>query len=675
MLGWLRGRKHPAAAPAEALAEAQAALVAGQDAAAIASLEKLLARNPTDAGALHLRAVAACRAGDFETARGLLERAVASAPASPEAWLTLAEVCLQQARYEDAVAALRGALEADPARVEACRRLLQALGAAGRHDAALEYWQLMRGLDWRCDPDENPAAVLHAQGRLVEAEALLEGRARHAPADPRLHLLLGITRQARGRLDAAIAAFREAVRTGPELAAAHGKLAFALDSAGEVGESLPHYRRAAELAPDAPQAWSDYLAARLYVGPHERAASAEAYRAYERRFGAPLRDTAPFRNAADPDRRLRVGYVSNDFCEHVIAYFLQPVLERHDRAAFEVWCYDRTPQEDATSARMRAAADVWRRVPDMTFDALAQQIRDDGIDVLVDLKGHFDGSQLPLFARKPAPVQFTWLGYPDTTGLSAVDGWITDEHIAAGMTSQYAAERIVALPQFFMCFRPKPEAPDPGPLPAHTRGHVTFGCFNAYAKVSPAMRDALVAILQALPDARLLMTAVPSGEARTRLLARFAAAGVDPARVEMRGRGDHAAFLAWHREVDIALDSFPYNGTTTTLHSLWMGVPFVALAGTTHVGRVGASILANVGLADWIAASEPDYVRIAAARALDLDGLDALRAGLRQRLAASPVMDEVGFTGRLEAAFRSQWRLWCQAASAHRPDTGPGAAA
>lgn len=675
MLGWFKGRRSAGAAPPDTLAEAQAALAAGQDAAAVALLDRILARSGADPHALHLRAVAACRAGDFDTARALLERAVGSAPAVLEPWLTLAEVHLQQGRFDDAVAALQGALGVDPSRTDTCRRLLQALGAAGRQDTALEYWQLMRGLDWRCDPATNPAAVLHAQGRLVEAEAFLEGRARHAPGQAYLHLLLGITRQARGRLDDAIAAFREAVRAGPDLAAAHGRLAFALDAAGEVGESLSHYRRAAELAPTDPQAWSDYLAARLYAGPHDRDASAEAYQAYDRRFGVPLRDTAPFRTVPDADRRLRIGYVSNDFCEHVIAYFLQPVLERHDRAAFEVWCYDRTPQEDATSARMRTAADVWRRVPDLALDDLARRIREDGIDVLVDLKGHFDGSHLPLFAHKPAPLQFTWLGYPDTTGLSAVDGWITDEHIAAGMTEQYAAEEIVALPGFFMCFRPKPGAPDPGPLPARSRGHVTFGCFNAFSKVSPPMRQALVEILRAVPDARLLMTAVPRGEARRRLLEGFSAAGVDPARIEIRGRGDHEAFLAWHREVDLALDSFPYNGTTTTLHSLWMGVPFVALAGTTHVARVGASILANAGLEDWIATDADDYARIAVARASDLDGLAALRGGLRQRLAASPVLDEAGFTARLEAAFRSRWHRWCDTAPRAAPGAGPEASA
>jgi len=658
---WLKRRSATGPVDRASLELANSALMAGQDAAAIALLDELLHRHGEVADALHLRAIAACRAGDLALGEQFLGRAIAADAALVDPHLTLAEVHLERGRFAEAIAALRAALALAPDRSSAHQRLLMALGAAGRDDDAIEYWQLLRGLDWRIDPAVDPVAILHAQARLVDAEAALEGRARHAPNDANVHLHLGITRQARGFIDTAILAFRDAVRADDGLARAHGKLAFALDSRGDVEESLAHYRRAAELDPGSAQTLSDFLAARIYVGPHDAVDSARAYGAYEERFGRPLLDTTPFTQSRDTGRRLRIAYVSNDLSEHVISYFLEAVLERHDRSRVEVWCYDRTRLRDATSERLERLTDVWRRVPEADFATLAAQVRADAIDVLVDLKGHFDDNSLPLFARKSAPVQFTWLGYPDTTGLSTMDGWITDRHIAADLSGQYAAERIVALDGFFMCFRPKPGAPTPAPLPSRSRGAITFGCFNAYSKVSPAMRSALAQILRRVAGSRLLMTAVPRGEARARLLAGFEAAGVDPSRIEMRGRSTHAEFLALHDEIDLALDSFPYNGTTTTLHALWMGVPFVALAGSTHVARVGASILANIGLEDWIARDVSDYVRIAAERAADPARLAELRQTLRARLECSPILDEVGFTRRLEGAYFECWQRWCAA--------------
>jgi predicted O-linked N-acetylglucosamine transferase (SPINDLY family) len=656
MLRWLRGLAADAD-PAPALAAAREAIGAGRDAEAATALEDLLRRPTPPAAALHLRAVVHCRASEFGPARERLEQAVQADPALREAHLTLAEVHLEQQRPAEAVGSLRTAVSLDPADTPAVRRLLQVLGAAGRHDEAVELWQLLRLLDGPLDPASNPVAALHAQGRLVEAEAALEGQVRHLPGDAGLQQLLGVTRMARGRLDGAITAFHEAVRAAPDDARARGRLAFALDSCGEVAESLPHYLAAAERA-GTPQAWSDWLAARLYAAPADAREAADAHARYAALFAG--LSPSPHANAPDPARRLRIGYVSNDFGDHVIAYFLLPVLERHDRDAVEVWCYDRTAGRDAVSAAFERAADAWVPVQGLDADALAARIRADGIDVLVDLKGHFDDSALPAFARRPAPVQLSWLGYPDATGLPAMDGWITDAPIAADLSGQHDAGRAVVLPRFFMCFRPRPGAPDPGPLPARRNGHVTFASFNTWAKVSPAMREALVRLLVAVPGSRLLMTAAPGGLARARLLEQFAAAGVDPSRVELRGRGGHDQFLAWHREVDVALDSFPYNGTTTTLHSLWMGVPFVALTGHAHVSRVGVSILRNVGLEDWIATDVEDWISRAAAAAGDLDALEALRGTLRQRLAASPVMDEGGFVRDLESACRGAWRRWCE---------------
>lgn len=656
MFDWLKRRGASPATPVIApvgprLEAARTALRAGDDATAAALLDVLVTEPAPSAETLHLAGVLACRQGAFPRAVEHLRTATTLDPSRAATWFTLAEALLETGDAEAALAAMQAALAADLRYATAAERIVPLLGALGRYDDAIETYQMHRLLDWTFDPARNPVALLHAQGRLDDAVAQLEQAIARDPGDASSRAYLGATMQARGRLDDAIRWYRAALACRSDDAFVHRKLAFALDSRGELGEALVHYERGMALDPTAPQAWSDWFSAGLYAGSPPREVRARAFDDYDRRFRRP-----PVIDVALPapgSRRLRVGYVSGDFCDHVINYFFEPVLERHDRTAVEVWCYDRTRQRDAVSLRLEGKADHWRRVPGMDWDALADLVRADGIDILVDLKGHFDDNNLPLFARKPAPVQVTWLGYPDTTGLRSMDAWITDRHIAADLSGQIASEQIVPLPGFFMCFRPLPGAPDPGPLPAIANGRITFGCFNTFAKISPAMRDAIASVMQAVPDARCLMTALPGGEARTALLAYFEAKGVDPARFILRGRGSHETFLAQHREVDIGLDSFPYNGTTTTLHSLWMGVPVIALAGDTHVSRVGASILANLGLDDWCGKTVDDYVGIARRCAGDVAALAKLRGGLRQRLAESGIMDETRFVRDLEAAYRA----------------------
>lgn len=661
MFGWFKRRSAPPKSrltPGHveaALTLARQSLQAGRDADALGALAPVLGDAVVHAEGWHLAAIVACRRGDFPEAVRLLEAATAAAPERLESWHTLAEVRLELGQPDAAVAALRALLDADPGYRPAHGRLVMALHAAGRADEGLEAYQMHRLLEWRFDAVRNPAARLHAQGRLADAVMLLRERLAAAPGAGLWHLL-GLTRQAQAHLDTAIACFREAIHADPGAAAAHRSLAFALDTAGDLDAAMTHYERAVGLCPDDPQVASDHLAARLYTGwPHPQAAR-DALADYDRRFGAARHGARRPAAAPAAGRRLKVGYVSNDLCSHAIAHFLEPVLECHDRGAFEVICYDRTSQRDAVSLRLEAAADGWRRVDGMDWDRLAEQVRADGIDILVDLKGHFDDNHLPLFARRPAPVQVTWLGYPDSTGLSCVDAWLTDQRIIEGAREQQASEPLVSLGPFFMCFRPAPGVTPVSALPALARGHVTFGCFNTWSKVSPAMRDAMAAILRAVPASRLLVTAVPGGDTRARFLGFLERQGIAPERVEIRGRGSHADFMRAHDEVDITLDSFPYNGTTTALHSLWLGVPFVALEGTTHVSRVGQGILRNIGLDAWVASSVEDYVRLAVAHASDVEALGALRAGLRSRLERSAIMDEPGFTRRLEAAYSALWR-------------------
>jgi protein O-GlcNAc transferase len=659
MLNWLRRKSSPAASRAD-VEEAGRAMNAGEDTRAIGLLEAHLRRHPEDPQALHLRAVAACRAGDFALAEQHLTTAAKLDPRWPDPALTLAEVHLHHARYDAAVEALRAALAADPQRLAARRRLMFALGMAGRQSEAMQMYVGLRLRAQGFDPPDNPAAALIAQGRFVDAEALLEGELRHRPDDPRLHLFLGLAREARGRRGPAADAYRDALRADPRFAPALRRLGFAQESDGRMDDAIESYRSAVAHAPDDPGALSDYLAILHYLPEVPREEFERSYRAWDERFARALAHALPpAANTPVPERRLRIGYVSADYYSHVTRHFIEPVLERHDRLQFDVYCYDNSPVEDAVTQRLRALPLAWRPCQDMDDAAVARTIRGDGIDILVDLNGHLAGNRLLAFARRPAPVQMTWLGYPNTTGLSAIDHWITDGVIAADLSEQYHAEAVLPLGGFFMPFRPGP-LPDVAPAPPSARGAAaTFGSFNLYPKLNARVFDAWSRLLLVLADSRLILFAIPEA-AHDEVRGQFAARGVDAARLTVHDRMDHEAFLAAHGDVDVALDPFPCVGTTTTLFTLAMGVPLVTLAGHTHASRVSASALAQVGLERLVAQDVDSYVALAIAAAGDPAFLRDCRATLRGRLAESSIQDEAGFTRNLERAYREVWRRWCR---------------
>jgi predicted O-linked N-acetylglucosamine transferase (SPINDLY family) len=334
-----------------------------------------------------------------------------------------------------------------------------------------------------------------------------------------------------------------------------------------------------------------------------------------------------------------------------------PLLAGHHRERVEVTCYSLTAVEDEVTRRVRSLPVRWRSLAALSDAQAAAEIRADGIDILVDLAGHTAGNRLAIFAYKPAPVQVTWLGYPDTTGLSTMDFRITDAVADPAGAEALHTETLWRLPGGFLCYEPSADAPAVGGLPALERGFVTFGSFNAPAKLSPSCVRLWAALLGAVPGSRLLLKAgaFADGEMRGRVVAAFAERGVGAEQILFRGYAESAAeHLAAYNEVDIALDTFPYNGTTTTCDALWMGAPVLTLCGRTHAARMGASLLTAVGMEGWVAETAADFVRIGQAWAADLAGLAAMRTGLRGRMAA--VTDREAFATRLEAAFAGMWK-------------------
>jgi predicted O-linked N-acetylglucosamine transferase (SPINDLY family) len=349
-----------------------------------------------------------------------------------------------------------------------------------------------------------------------------------------------------------------------------------------------------------------------------------------------------------------------------VAYFVEPLLRGHDRQKVEVFCYAEVMRPDMVTTRLKGLADRWLVTVGLSDQQLAERIRTDGIDILVDVAGHTTGDRLLVFARKPAPVQVTWLGYPNTTGLKAIDYRLVDEVTdPRGEADAWASENLVRLKGGFLCYGLR-DGPEPTSAPCLRTGTVTFGSFNNLAKVSTATFDAWAKLLCRLPRARLLLKELSFADAATRALVldRLGERGVPAERVDLMARHpDFAEHLALYHRVDIALDPFPYNGTTTTCDALWMGVPVITLRGHRHAGRVGASLLTQVGLTDLIADSIEEYVEIAVALAGNLGRLDELHRLLRPRMAASPLCDEGAFACKMEAAFRAMWQHWCQGLS------------
>lgn len=366
----------------------------------------------------------------------------------------------------------------------------------------------------------------------------------------------------------------------------------------------------------------------------------------------------------DPEKRLRIGYVSPDFREHPVAVFFEPVLEAHDKKAFESFCFDTSPAaEDSVTARLKRSADVWQSVAHLDDQALADAIRERQIDILVDLSGHTKWNRLLMFALKPSPIQVTWLGYLNTTGLAAMDYRITDGYLdPTGETEHLHTETLFRLPHH-SCFRPSPRSPAVSPLPASTTGHLTFGSMNQWPKVFDEVKDTWASLLRRVDRSRLLIVARGSQNPvfRDRIIGEFVLRGVDATRIRVLPALDFLAFLELFSEIDLSLDPFPYGGGTTTMQSLWMGVPVVTLRGATAFARNSVGLLSEVGLKRLVARTPGDYVTAAAECAGDLVQLAEIRAGLRDRVATSCLTDALQFSGNLASAYRSMWRKYCAA--------------
>ncbi|MBZ0069505.1 MAG: tetratricopeptide repeat protein, partial [Thiobacillus sp.] len=478
------------------------------------------------------------------------------------------------------------------------------------------------------------------------------------PDKAEIHSNLGSVYQAMGRPQDAIAAYEVALKINPRLGVALNSLGSAYLAQGDFEQAERCYRQCLAPTPGDLQARPNLLMLLNYLPDADAGRVLEEHREWGRVAEGRIPQLELIQPAEDTQRRLRVGYLSPDFREHSVASFIEPVLRHHDRSRFEVCCYSSLPTPDETTRRIRAAVDVWHDIDKLSDGEAARLIREDRIDILVDLSGHTSGGRLGVFAARPAPVQMTWLGYPNTTGLRTIDYRITDGVADPAGEDAWYSEELLRLDGCFLCYQPMADVPEVAPLPALKNGHVTFGSFNNFSKINPGVLQLWAGVLRQVPGSRLLLKcpALTDATVQARVSADLQALGIGAERVDLMGhtrtRQEH---LALYAKLDIALDTFPYNGTTTTCEALWMGVPVLSFAGEHHAGRVGATLLNAAGVSDWLASTQEAFVSLAQARAADVAGLARLRGALRGQVAASSLCDAAGFVRRLEAAMQQAW--------------------
>ncbi|HWR75669.1 MAG TPA: tetratricopeptide repeat protein [Thiobacillus sp.] len=594
------------------------------------------------------------------------ERALALRPETAEYHMNRGDALRDLERLEEAVAAYETALKLKPALIEVDVNLALALYLLGRYEESLEISQ--RAIERRPGSFEAYQGMGHALKRLGRTEDAVEAYRRAVelrPDEAVAHKDMGVALKDSGRYEAALASLQRALALRPDFDTAINLVAGTLLDIGRHDEALETYRRGLALNPEGVFGMhSNFLLALNY----QAGASPEALLAEARAFGEKAaRHAASFvhhDNSPDLDRRLRIGLVSGDLGQHPVGFFLQNVMKCLDPQKLEVFAYATAKRKDALNEQLRRSIPNWREASEskMSDEALASQIRADGIDILIDLAGHTGKNRLPVFAWKPAPVQVSWLGYLGTTGLGAMDYILADAWaLPSGEEAQFT-ETPWRLPETYICFSPPDLPVEVEPLPALDKGHITFGCFNNLNKISDHVVACWARALQAVPDGKLYLKTKSLGvpEVREKLVASFARFGIAPERLILEGQfASHEEHFRAYRQVDIALDPFPYPGITTTVEALWMGVPVLSMRGQRFISHQGETILHNVGLPEWIAADADDYVAKAAAFAGDIKALAALRAGLRERLLASPLCDAPRFARNLESALRGMWQKWC----------------
>ena len=603
--------------------------------------------------------------GQLDAAVASYRSALAINPDFAIAHYNLAVVLCDLGKSDDAIAHYRRALEIEPEFVEAHGNLGNVLKDLGRLDDAVTSYR--RALEIRpsfAEAHYNLGNVLNDLSQPADAAASFRRAVVLRPDFAEAHSNLGNALQDLGRLDEAALSYWRALEINQDYQGAYFNLGSALQDLGQFDAAAESYRRALEINPDFGMAQSNLLFMHNYIAGQDSQTLLSEARGFGELAARGARQFTAWSNVPAANRCLRVGFVSGDLRNHPVGYFVEGVLaslSQEGSGRLELFAYPSHFCGDAVAERIRASCSGWRSLVGVSDESAVQFIREDSIDILIDLSGHTAYNRLPLFAWKPAPVQASWLGYFATTGIAAMDYLIADPWTLPESEEANFTEKVWRLPETRLCFTPPNEDLNVTPLCALRNGYVTFASFNHLSKINDDVVALWTRVLEAVPGSRLLLKAKQFTEVsvRQRVIERFAACGIDASRLTVEGPVSRGTYLAAYQRVDIALDPFPYPGGTTTVEALWMGVPVLTLAGDRFLSRQGVGLLMNAGLPQWVAVSPDDYVARAAAHATDLNGLAELRAGLRKQAVESPMFDTRRFAHHFEIALREMWRKWC----------------
>ena len=634
---------------------------------AVASYREAVARSPNLAEAHTALGIALREQGLAAQAVAHLSKSAQLRPGHSATHDQLGVALHAAGNPQAALDSLRRALTLQPRSAAAHYHLGNVLAELGRHDEAVRHYRdALTSEPGHAEVQTNLGVSLLALNQAASAVAALRAAVALQPSLALAHSNLGNALMAEGLMRDAQASHEQAVALAPALGLARRNLAHLLKTIGEPEAALAHLEHVLALEPEQLAVHSEVVFMQQYL---PQTPSRDLARlAGARRFGElALRHAQPFEswtNPPLPERRLRIGLLSSDLRAHPVGYFIEAVLVALSSAAadrVDICVYANQREDDAVSERLRQCCPQWLAVVDLDDAALARRIRDDKVDVLIDLSGHTLHNRLPVLAWKPAPVQLSWLGYCGSTGLPSVDAFIADSWIAPDGSDAEFVERVVRLPETFLCFTPPPFDLAVAPLPAQAGGGIRFGCFNQLAKMNDAVLALWARVLHAVPGSRLLLQghALQDPAIRDRIVGRYVQHGIEPDRLSLHPAQARADYLRAYNQVDIALDPFPYPGGTTTLEALWMGVPVLTLPGTSALSRQGLSVLRNLELDDWVAKDLDDYLARAVRHAADTRALAELRHGLRERLLGSPLCDAPRFAGHLEQSMRALWRDWC----------------
>ncbi|MBF0358328.1 MAG: tetratricopeptide repeat protein [Magnetococcales bacterium] len=577
-------------------------------------------------------------------------------------------VCLKElGRFDEAVASYQRAIAIADDYADAHYNLANIMRDLGRFDEAVASYQRTIAIaDDYADAHYNLANIYMDQERLDDAVLSYQKALTIKPDYAKAYSNLGNTFKKQDKLAEATICYQKAISIQADFVEAHSNLGNILQDQGKIAQGVASHKKALAIKPEHLEARSNYLLG-LHYGECSREELFNEHKVCNLYYGKKHhRSTSNHKRAGDAEKPLIIGFVSGDFKRHSVSYFLQPLFAAYNREKIAIHCYSNLHHEDDITHLLRQQVKGWHNIAGKSDQEVIDLIKSDRIDILVDLSGHTKYNRLTLFAQKPAPIQVTWLGYPDTTGLTAIDYRISDPIADPhGESDNYCVERLVRLADGFLCYQPPVDTPDILPTPMLVNGHTTFVSFNNLAKLTPQVIKVWSRILLATSGSRLIIKnrSMLCSEVRQSCLAMFEQESIDPDRLTLLGRvpavKDHFAIYG---QADIGLDPFPYNGTTTTCEALWMGVPVVVLSGDRHSSRVGASLLSQIGLEELIAKDVDEYIEKAVSLANSRTNLDKLRQGMRHRLQTSPLCDSQGFAKSMEEAFRNMWREWCSVA-------------